>query len=264
MEKKYPIGDGYPHTPEMDLILRIVKQWGNAVEMPNMEGWLKEYAAQQQPPITDADVKAFADKSGFIKDYKQYKENLRFLGGPKEWTYEKVASMSKIEMLETIKGFNEVITFFDNVLYAYEEGAKDWEERCLKAEASTRESAVWVKASERLPENPGRKNEVIIRGKNDLGYLWVTTGFKNFSGTPQMYYELGNKSYLSNDDIEWLDEAPAKDAGEGVGDFLEWLYQNDITRRTNGMWYKWNKGLAREDCFAVDMEQILNIYKLSK
>jgi len=44
MENIYPIGDDYPLTPEMDLILRIVSQWGNAVEMPNMEDWLKEYA----------------------------------------------------------------------------------------------------------------------------------------------------------------------------------------------------------------------------
>ena len=39
--------DGNPQTPEMDLILRIVSQWGNAVEMPNMEDWLKDYAAKR-------------------------------------------------------------------------------------------------------------------------------------------------------------------------------------------------------------------------
>lgn len=49
MEKIYPIGDDYPKTPEMNLILRIVSQWGNVVEMPNMEGWLKEYATKQAP-----------------------------------------------------------------------------------------------------------------------------------------------------------------------------------------------------------------------
>jgi hypothetical protein len=41
--------DGYPNTPEMDLILRIVSQWGNAVEMAKMEEWLKEYAKRQVP-----------------------------------------------------------------------------------------------------------------------------------------------------------------------------------------------------------------------
>lgn len=35
-----------PLTPERELIYRIVEQWGNAIEMPNMEGWLKEYAAK--------------------------------------------------------------------------------------------------------------------------------------------------------------------------------------------------------------------------
>lgn len=44
MEKKYPIGDDYPQSPEMELILRIVANWGNAVEMANMEGCLREYA----------------------------------------------------------------------------------------------------------------------------------------------------------------------------------------------------------------------------
>ena len=38
-----------PLTPERDLILRIVSQWGNTVEMPNMEQWLKDYAAKAQP-----------------------------------------------------------------------------------------------------------------------------------------------------------------------------------------------------------------------
>jgi hypothetical protein len=38
-----------PLTPERELIYRIVEQWGNAVEMPNMEQWLKDYAAAQHP-----------------------------------------------------------------------------------------------------------------------------------------------------------------------------------------------------------------------
>jgi hypothetical protein len=62
-----------PLTPERDLIYRIVEQWGNAVEMPNMERWLKEYVAKQATPqgigwvkaserlpVKDVDVEAFA------------------------------------------------------------------------------------------------------------------------------------------------------------------------------------------------------------
>lgn len=41
--------DELPVTPEWELINRIVSQWGNAVEMPNMEQWLKDYAAKAQP-----------------------------------------------------------------------------------------------------------------------------------------------------------------------------------------------------------------------
>jgi hypothetical protein len=38
-----------PLSPERELIYRIVEQWGNAIEMPNMESWLKEYSANLQP-----------------------------------------------------------------------------------------------------------------------------------------------------------------------------------------------------------------------
>jgi hypothetical protein len=123
-----------PLSPERNLILRIVEQWGNAVcPMTVMEQWLKDYAATAR--IT----------SQLMADYKQYKENLKFLGGPTEWTEEKVNNLSKVEVFEAIKGFSELINFLDNVLYAYEEGAQDWEERCLKAEAQLAvASPVWV------------------------------------------------------------------------------------------------------------------------
>lgn len=32
-----------PVSPERDLILRIVEQWGNVIAMPKMEGWIREY-----------------------------------------------------------------------------------------------------------------------------------------------------------------------------------------------------------------------------
>jgi hypothetical protein len=34
-------------SPEHELICRIVKQWGNVINMPKMVGWLKEYAAKR-------------------------------------------------------------------------------------------------------------------------------------------------------------------------------------------------------------------------
>lgn len=51
---KEEVNDGYPKTPEMDLILRIVANWGNAIEMPNMEGWVKEHAGAVRIPVTIA------------------------------------------------------------------------------------------------------------------------------------------------------------------------------------------------------------------
>lgn len=38
-----------PVSPERDLILRIVEQWGNVIQMPKMEQWLKDYAATKGP-----------------------------------------------------------------------------------------------------------------------------------------------------------------------------------------------------------------------
>jgi hypothetical protein len=68
MENKPPTTDGYPATPEMDLILRIVANWGNAIEMPKMEGWLQEYA--KGAPTGPVWVKATEALPGFAKPVK--------------------------------------------------------------------------------------------------------------------------------------------------------------------------------------------------
>jgi hypothetical protein len=34
----------FPLSPERELILRIVEQWGNVMSMPKMDQWLKDYA----------------------------------------------------------------------------------------------------------------------------------------------------------------------------------------------------------------------------
>jgi hypothetical protein len=43
------LDEGGPISPELELIYRILEQWGNKIEMPNMEGWLKEYAVKNAP-----------------------------------------------------------------------------------------------------------------------------------------------------------------------------------------------------------------------
>jgi hypothetical protein len=113
------------------------------------------------------------DKSQFIKDYKQYKENLKYLGGKEDWTQEKVNQMNKVEIFEAIKGFSELIIFLDSVICACEEGAKDWEERALKAEA---QQAVWVKASE--PDiKEGDYIAKYLPGGMDLAHPYVGMAF---------------------------------------------------------------------------------------
>jgi len=54
-------------SPECDLIYRIVEQWGNAIEMPKMEGWLKEYAAKEKLTIDDYES-VLADHRRLIRE----------------------------------------------------------------------------------------------------------------------------------------------------------------------------------------------------
>ena len=131
MEKKYPIGEDVEISIEdHDL---IIKGQTNGLSL-EVAIYNVGYQRGKQATVR------FADKSQLIREYKQYKENLNYLGGPDEWTFEKVNKLSKMEAYQAIMGFNSLISFLDNVLYAYEEGAKDWEERCLKAEAANEKS----------------------------------------------------------------------------------------------------------------------------
>jgi hypothetical protein len=60
MQNKYSIGGyapGSPISPEQELIYKIVEQWGNVINMPKMEGWLKEYAVKHGEANNDAHEK---------------------------------------------------------------------------------------------------------------------------------------------------------------------------------------------------------------
>lgn len=74
----------------------------------------------------------------------------------------------------------------------------------------------WIKASERMPKNAGKEFSVILRGTgfepDQFGHAYlrpfVTIGFKNFDEhSPKFYFLIGDKSFLTNDNIEWLDES---------------------------------------------------------
>lgn len=108
----------------------LIKKGGTgAVRLSEVEYLIEDESPAEQP----------VSASQFIREYKQYKENLKYLGGASDWTWEKVEKLSKREAYEAIHGFNDLITFFDNVLYAYEEGSAQWEERALKAEAAAKQ-----------------------------------------------------------------------------------------------------------------------------
>lgn len=168
-EKKYPIG-GYALLPADDAVQNwfeenIDKECSASSAIYKFRLWLKSLQCQ---------AAVLAHRSQILSEYKQYKENLKYLGGASEWTYDKVVLMSKIELFETIKGFNELITFLDATCYAYEEGAKDWEERCLKAESNPA-GAVWVKGAPKEQKQHFARVPSII--EDDVVYdavIWPT------------------------------------------------------------------------------------------
>lgn len=76
-----------PLSAERDLIYRIVEQWGNAVEMPNMEQWLKDYALRRGCavlPANDAAQNWFEENidkecsaSSAVYKFRQWLESLQ-------------------------------------------------------------------------------------------------------------------------------------------------------------------------------------------
>jgi len=94
--------------------------------------------------------------------------------------------------------------------------------KAWQAKQSNQLGMKWVKGSERLPENCGVSNSVIIRGLNH-GTRFTCYASRTYNKeTPQLYFELGNKSFVTVDreanynstfpieSIEWLDEPPKK------------------------------------------------------
>lgn len=77
----------------------------------------------------------------------------------------------------------------------------------------------WIKATERLPQQAGENNKVIIRGKDFLTY-----GYRTFNDTePQICYELNGKTYLTLN-VEWLDECKNnKDSYSGWNEFKDYI-----------------------------------------
>lgn len=170
------------------------------------------------------DQQGAAHRSQILQEYKQYKDNLKYLGGPHEWTEEKVSKLNRIEVFEAIKGFNELITFLDSTCYAYEEGANGREGRCLKAESRT--GAVWVKASTRFPTLKP------VIAKMFVSYIFkVVVGTASSTTGEMICFDWGVSSVclrigheeLKN--LEWLDEqaAPPGEREVDAVEFGAWI-----------------------------------------
>lgn len=140
------------------------------------------------------------------------------------------------------------------VKYAnYIHGEKVWGR--LNAQAG----AKWVKASERLPEKGGKENSVVVRGVfKEPGYNewpFVAYGYRNFNPEKQqMYFELGSKSYLTND-VEWMDESPSRES-DAVG-FAEWLNDYAFKSAKGDAWVI--RGSAHLGLYSCD--QLYAIFK---
>lgn len=69
-------------------------------------------------------------KSSYLKEYEQYHAYLKAIGGPTVWTEERVKGLNKVEILEMLKGQQELINWLDDIVYSVEEGCQQWEEKC--------------------------------------------------------------------------------------------------------------------------------------
>lgn len=183
-------------------------------------------------------------RSQILQEYKQYKENLKFLGGATEWTYDKVVLMNKIELFETIKGFNELITFLDSTCYAYEEGAKDWEERALKAEG--RPAPVWVKASTRVPADQMNQHCKINGIKCIASYNKHHDMFQNIDG-----------DLFPLDQVKWLCEGATAGREEA---FAEWAMNEGWECKKGKGWSKHSE----ETPYVLTTAQLYDIFKQQK
>lgn len=107
-----------PLSPERDLIYRIAEQWGNAIEMPNMEQWLKDYAVTQRPAtagwvkakirypekddkyfIKQGDVKSAANLWQSTKEYWQ-STDMEWLDESNEHPVEQKENEAIVKLLE--------------------------------------------------------------------------------------------------------------------------------------------------------------------
>ena len=83
----------------------------------------------------------------------------------------------------------------------------DLRERLKPYEPATPQGIGWVKATERLPNH--RDNVIVCGYLNEQGYTdYQFVAFGHKAGPPgneTMYFEYGNRSFLTND-VEWLDE----------------------------------------------------------
>jgi hypothetical protein len=123
-----------------------------------------------------------------------------------------------------------------------------------KAVRELRPSAVWVKASERLPKEAGQ-----------ITWRWLDkeAAYSGFNGTAFVYDKGGAQvDMLYAIEIEWLDESPAA-AGDGKEaidfEFTEWAQMS---------FYNFQRGLGwSHSCFPghyYTTAQLYDIFKIDK
>lgn len=135
---------------------------------------------------------------------------------------------------------------------------KEYAEKYLQRQQSNtvqnNSAGIWVKASERLPIQSGVENSVTIENRSDA-YRFSTRAFKTFGENPSLYFEIGNKSFVTVEgkgngnstfpikDIYWLDESQAK---RRIGD--KWISANlyGAPKEKGVFFIKYNNGIDKE------------------
>lgn len=91
-------------------------------------------ALLNQEPVSAPSVSEIA--SQYLKDYRQLCEYKHLLGEETDWTLEKIKGLNKVEILEALKGYQQIVKELDGMFYAVAEGAQEWEREAKEAKAA--------------------------------------------------------------------------------------------------------------------------------
>lgn len=267
-------------TPEQALILRIVEQWGNVVNMPKMEQWLKDYAASQPPSVKGEDkyelafIPCAADDPRRIGAYQstdgESEFSVRELHLPVEpngsvWV--KANERLPEKRIRVLASEGHIVW----EAYIDFNGKWKWADvdnpayRAIAYDPSL--ITHWMPLPSLPDESPTAAGEVSISRD------WINSLLMEFA---LLYRDMEHKD-IANDAADYLDQKlnskgvryildenerliAAGDGKEGQ-ELLDWIYENDIIRTEDGTWERWDNGKALYRLFASGIDELYDIFK---